>query len=400
MNAKNAKKLSELVASENFLFVPLGGGRETGRNCYFLRFAGKNFLLDCGVQIGKSVTLPLLKALEGVKLDAVFVTHAHSCSVGALPELFKQVQPCQVYMTGETFEVAKLVLRELAIKIGDEGYEYSQDQVEAVINNVLPVAYNVQIPFGEVAVTFLASGHFPGGAMLLITGADKAFLYIGHFSLRDTYLIEGQQVEKIREGLGRNKVDLMVANIGGNEKNQMEKFLGKVRKVTSKGTLLVSVEPYLLAEPLVALLTAQTENRISPGVTTYVIGDELQAWLKVIKPFVRTRARNLFSEIKCKKFDDISDFRDLDGAVVFVPKFDVRNQFVANLALRYADDLDSAIVTFVSDEEVQSNKKALDVMLSWPNAKGHTRTDLSHWAKTTLHLTPFCLIVLPHLKQT
>src|SRR5215510_633487 len=74
-----------------------------------------SILVDCGMfQGGKKEKAKNRNAakLEGGKLDAVVITHGHLDHVGRLPILTRKGYEGPIYATKQTFEIARLVLRD------------------------------------------------------------------------------------------------------------------------------------------------------------------------------------------------------------------------------------------------------------------------------------------------
>lgn len=65
-----------------------GGCGEHGRNCFHVKGADANFLVDCGIMAGEpGVGYPHLSADEARQLKWLFLTHSHADHTGALPWL-------------------------------------------------------------------------------------------------------------------------------------------------------------------------------------------------------------------------------------------------------------------------------------------------------------------------
>lgn len=75
--------------------VPLGGLGEVGMNCMALVQDGRALLVDCGVTfdgrgLGVDVVHPDFRALEGLAVSGLFVTHGHEDHIGAIPYLLRR----------------------------------------------------------------------------------------------------------------------------------------------------------------------------------------------------------------------------------------------------------------------------------------------------------------------
>ena len=84
-------------------YVFLGGASEVGASCLLLSVGEKNILIDTGVRVnqGGNASLPDFKKLKEMArtLDAIFISHAHSDHVGALPLVYQMFPHTPIYAT-------------------------------------------------------------------------------------------------------------------------------------------------------------------------------------------------------------------------------------------------------------------------------------------------------------
>ena len=113
--------MSAPVASEELLFVPLGGAGEIGMNLNLYCFGGKWLMVDLGITFaderlpGVDVIMPdpaYIVERRGDLLGLV-LTHAHEDHLGAVPYLWPRLR-CPVYATPFTAAV-------LRAKLGRDG---------------------------------------------------------------------------------------------------------------------------------------------------------------------------------------------------------------------------------------------------------------------------------------
>lgn len=108
-------------------------GKVTGSCCWMRDIRrGWNFLIDCGMQQGE----PTAKAWNACNwpfnpadLDFVVLTHAHVDHSGLIPALYQQGFKGPVYATGETRELAEILLKD-ATKF--PGCPYIQGDVDSI----------------------------------------------------------------------------------------------------------------------------------------------------------------------------------------------------------------------------------------------------------------------------
>ena len=92
----------------------IGAAHEVTGSCHYLEAAGKNILVDCGMEQGlrsyESAELPIGEAL----VDYVLLTHAHVDHSGMLPALYAKGFRGQVLTTVATADLCSIMLRDCA----------------------------------------------------------------------------------------------------------------------------------------------------------------------------------------------------------------------------------------------------------------------------------------------
>lgn len=111
--------MSITPASDELLFLPLGGAGEIGMNLNLYGHAGKWLMIDLGITFGDERTPgieiimpdPAFIAERRADLAGLVLTHAHEDHLGAVPYLWSQLQ-CPVYATPFTAAVLRRKLKE------------------------------------------------------------------------------------------------------------------------------------------------------------------------------------------------------------------------------------------------------------------------------------------------
>ncbi len=175
-----------------------------GANCYFLEIGGVNVLLDCGMhpkREGEEAT-PLLERLRGVRLDAMFLTHAHLDHVGSLPMAMRSQPGVPVFMTAATARIGDAMLHnsinvmsrqrdELGIK---EYPLFTHQEAERLTEDWVWRKYRQRYAMdgeragsGEADVTFEfhEAGHILGAAAVMFQVGDSKLLYTGDINFAD-----------------------------------------------------------------------------------------------------------------------------------------------------------------------------------------------------------------------
>src|SRR5688572_17159553 len=106
--------------------VPLGGLGEVGKNMTVFEYDGELLVVDAGLafprdeHLGIDLILPDFGYLEGRRVCAVALTHAHEDHVGGLPYLLREVDVDEVWAT-------RLTLGLVTSKLAEHGLQRSTE---------------------------------------------------------------------------------------------------------------------------------------------------------------------------------------------------------------------------------------------------------------------------------
>ncbi|BDB95954.1 ribonuclease J [Candidatus Hydrogenosomobacter endosymbioticus] len=147
------------INASELCLLPFGGSGEIGLNANLYCYKGSAILVDLGVSFtdiaGIEVVVPDLGALSSlpVKLEAIFLTHAHEDHIGAVAYVWRKFGlSCPIYATTFAYYMLKNKL--------------SERDIDASIHKV---AYKKEVSAGEFSVTFLGITHSaPDSAALAI----------------------------------------------------------------------------------------------------------------------------------------------------------------------------------------------------------------------------------------
>jgi metallo-beta-lactamase family protein len=171
----------------------LGAARTVTGSKYLMDVDGQRLLFDCGLFQGlKELRLrnwaPL--PIPPETIDAVVLTHAHLDHSGWLPRLVGQGFKGDVYCTGGTHDLCKLVLPDAA-HLQEEDAKFAnkrgfskhspalplfteQDAAEA-LSRFKPQPFNQKISVIKgIEVEFINAGHLLGSSYVLVTRSDKS----------------------------------------------------------------------------------------------------------------------------------------------------------------------------------------------------------------------------------
>jgi Cft2 family RNA processing exonuclease/dsRNA-specific ribonuclease len=166
----------------------LGGASSIGASCALVETDAVNILVDCGVRFTPGEALPDLASLEGKRVDAILLTHAHTDHTGALPVVCDAFRGAPVYATPPTIDLVGILLRD-ALKLmsgPDRDGEiplYTDEQVARALEAMQPVAFDQPLDVFGTKITFFAASHILGAAMVHIAAPGGNVLFTGDYSV-------------------------------------------------------------------------------------------------------------------------------------------------------------------------------------------------------------------------
>lgn len=92
----------------------LGANHEVTGSCHYLNAAGKNVLIDCGMEQGQDVYENQKIPVNASEVDFVLLTHAHIDHSGLLPLLYRNGFRGKIYTTQPTVDLCDILLRDSA----------------------------------------------------------------------------------------------------------------------------------------------------------------------------------------------------------------------------------------------------------------------------------------------
>ena len=169
----------------------IGADHEVTGSCHYLHVAGKNILIDYGMEQGadtfENAELPVSEAM----IDYVFLTHAHVDHSGLLPLLYARGFRGHVYMTNATAQLVGIMLRDCAhIQLAESDYKnrknmrsgnetpaeplYTMEDADGLIKRIIPCPYDSVVEVCEgVKIRFTDIGHLLGSASIEVWLKEK-----------------------------------------------------------------------------------------------------------------------------------------------------------------------------------------------------------------------------------
>ena len=161
----------------------VGAAHEVTGSCHLLQAAGKNILIDCGMEQGPDLYENFGLPIPENEVDYVLLTHAHIDHSGMLPKLVKNGFKGEIVTTFATADLCNIMLRDSAHiqefeaewrnrkgrRAGQPEFEpvyVMQDALDA-IELFAPCDYGVRIQLCEgIDIRFTDIGHLLGSASI------------------------------------------------------------------------------------------------------------------------------------------------------------------------------------------------------------------------------------------
>ena len=169
----------------------IGADHEVTGSCHFIEAAGKNILVDYGMEQGKDYFENVPLPVSAPEIDYVFLTHAHVDHSGNLPLLYAKGFRGKIYTTDATADLCSIMLRDCAHiqmqeaewrnRKGKRNQEiamlepaYTMEDAENTIRSIIPCPYAKEIEVCEgVKIRFTDIGHLLGSASIEVWLTEK-----------------------------------------------------------------------------------------------------------------------------------------------------------------------------------------------------------------------------------
>ena len=167
----------------------IGAAHEVTGSCHYLQAAGKNILIDCGMEQGPDLYENPGLPIPEKDVDYVFLTHAHIDHSGMLPKLAKNGFKGQIFATFATADLCNIMLRDSAHiqefeaewrnrkgkRAGQPEYEpvYTMEDALAAIELLVPCQYGERITICDgIQIRFTDVGHLLGSASIEVWATE------------------------------------------------------------------------------------------------------------------------------------------------------------------------------------------------------------------------------------
>ena len=188
----------------------LGATHEVTGSCYYLEACGKKILVDYGMEQGQDLYENEPIPVPASEIDMVLLTHAHMDHSGLLPLLCKEGFQGQIFATGGTAALCRIMLLDSAHiqefeaewknrkaeRAGRPQVEplYDRKDAEDAIRCFVSMEYEEEKWIAEgITVRFVDAGHLLGSSSIEVTitegGITKKIIFSGDIGNTDQPLI-------------------------------------------------------------------------------------------------------------------------------------------------------------------------------------------------------------------
>ncbi len=261
-------------------FIPLGGGREIGANCFYLELGGQKLLLDAGRHPTKEGydSLPELDKVEHV--DAVVITHSHYDHISSLPCALQRWPKARVITSSDNKQAALRILHnsvEVMKKRNEQDSEpvlYGHGEVNTLKKRIEDVEFSERVSLDDkLSLTLYPAGHVMGASSVLLSLNGDRIFYTGDISLSHQFTVPSAELPSdadivISEGTYGLKEQSVSTRF-----DELKRLLDLVSSILGSGgrVLLPVFALGRSQEAIFMILKAMQEERL-PRVPVYING--------------------------------------------------------------------------------------------------------------------------------
>jgi len=272
-------RFKKFVGEKDFRFVALGGAGEVGRSCHLIKFGGKLFVFDCGINVKAArpwEKFPALDYLSAVasEVAGVFITHPHYDHCAALPYLAAILpEKVEIYCTPETTRMLEPVLDDIprvaAKRMAVE--PFLPKHMKWILSRIEQVKRGAWIKIGRsIRAKFVDAGHVAGSASVLLEGPEEKILYTGDI---------GPGFSRVSGTPEPEPADLVITEAtywGGKHpprEEEEKQLIGSIKRALGrKGRVLIPAFAVGRAQEIKALIKEYQKKKELPKVPLRVFG--------------------------------------------------------------------------------------------------------------------------------
>jgi Cft2 family RNA processing exonuclease len=190
--------------------IDLNSDGGIGANSLYVQIGDFHLVIDSGLHPKKAgrEAAPNLRALQGVKLDLIIITHCHLDHIGSLPVLMRNqpdtpaimTLPSRMLIERMLHNSANVMLREREEK-GIADYPlFTHDEIDRVAPRLFPHQFGNPKKFSgardEIEFTLHPAGHIAGAAAVEILHKHRRILFTGDVLFTTQRIIDGAKMPK------------------------------------------------------------------------------------------------------------------------------------------------------------------------------------------------------------
>ena len=193
----------------------IGAAHEVTGSCHYMNIAGKNVLVDYGMEQGVNLFENAELPVPESQIDYVFLTHAHIDHSGMLPKLCANGFRGAIFATKGTADLASIMLRDSAhIQMAEVEWRnrkaqrsskreeyvppYTMEDAECAIKLLVPCSYGQTIDVADgIKIRFTDVGHLLGSSSIEVWATEdettKKIVFSGDIGNTNQPLIKDPQ---------------------------------------------------------------------------------------------------------------------------------------------------------------------------------------------------------------
>lgn len=293
----------------------IGADHEVTGSCHFLQAAGKNILVDYGMEQGRNVYENEPIPVPAGEIDYVFVTHAHIDHTGLLPLLGAKGFKGPIYCTKATRDLCEIMLLDSA---GIQEFEaewrtrkgrrkglppveplYTSEDATKIMRQFVECDYNTKIDVCPgITIRFTDVGHLLGSAAIevWVTENEKTEKIVFSGDLGNT----NQPLIKDPQTIGETDYLLIESTYGDRSHGPRPDYIKNLTEITEKtfrrgGNLVIPSFAVGRTQEMLYFFRQIKEQNLIPDFPDFEV---------YVDSPLAVRATNVFNEHTADCFDE------------------------------------------------------------------------------------------------